>query len=99
MPPRVRRLPAGRQRTSSSPPQRLARRPRPRVPGEAFAADGTLIEGGTEADESLLTGESAAGSEGAAGDAAVAGSINSTPPSCSASSASARTPATSPSWP
>ncbi|HEX6704821.1 MAG TPA: cation-translocating P-type ATPase [Albitalea sp.] len=47
-----------------------------RVPvGQAFAADGVLTDGTTQADESLLTGESRAVSK-AAGDPVVAGSIN-----------------------
>jgi Cu2+-exporting ATPase len=49
---------------------------RVRVPhGDAFAADGVLLEGGTQADESLLTGESRPVPK-AAGDAVVAGSLN-----------------------
>ena len=47
-----------------------------RVPrGEAFAADGALVEGVTETDESLLTGESRPRLR-QAGDAVVAGSLN-----------------------
>ena len=47
-----------------------------RIPvGQAFAADGTLIEGHTQADESLLTGESRPVAK-TVGDAVVAGSIN-----------------------
>ncbi|MEP7283166.1 MAG: heavy metal translocating P-type ATPase [Rubrivivax sp.] len=47
-----------------------------RVPhGEAFPADGRLIEGRAQADESLLTGEAAAVDK-AAGDELVAGSVN-----------------------
>jgi Cu2+-exporting ATPase len=47
-----------------------------RVPvGEAFAADAQLVEGGTWADESLLTGESVAVAK-PSGAAVVAGSIN-----------------------
>jgi len=47
-----------------------------RVPrGEAFAADGTIVEGRTEADESLLTGESVPRPR-RPGDAVVAGSLN-----------------------
>src|SRR5262245_59044429 len=47
-----------------------------RVPrGQAFAADGVLIEGRTEADESLLSGESLPLAK-QPGDAVVAGSIN-----------------------
>jgi Cu2+-exporting ATPase len=49
---------------------------RVRVPvGQAFAADGTVLEGSTRADESLLTGESAPVAK-ACGAAVVAGSIN-----------------------
>jgi Cu2+-exporting ATPase len=47
-----------------------------RVPvGQAFAADGVLTEGATQADESLLTGESRAVAR-RPGDAVVAGSVN-----------------------
>ena len=47
-----------------------------RIPvGQAFAADGVLIDGKTEADESLLTGESHPVVK-ACGDAVVAGSVN-----------------------
>ena len=47
-----------------------------RIPvGEAFAADGVLIDGATQADESLLTGESRAVAK-TCGDAVVAGSVN-----------------------
>ena len=47
-----------------------------RIPvGEAFAADGVLIDGATQADESLLTGESRPVAK-ACGDAVVAGSVN-----------------------
>jgi len=47
-----------------------------RVPlGEAFPADGRLVEGSTAADESLLTGESQPVTK-AAGGAVVAGSLN-----------------------
>ena len=47
-----------------------------RVPlGQAFAADGVLEQGATQADESLLSGESLPVSK-AVGDALVAGSIN-----------------------
>jgi len=47
-----------------------------RIPvGQAFAADGVLTEGSTQADESLLTGESRPVAK-AAGDAVVAGSVN-----------------------
>lgn len=44
-------------------------------PGEAFPADGTLIEGDTDADEALLTGESRAVPK-RSGDAVYAGSFN-----------------------
>jgi len=47
-----------------------------RVPvGQAFAADGVLLEGRTEADESLLSGESLPVAKDR-GDAVIAGSIN-----------------------
>jgi len=47
-----------------------------RVPrGQAFAADGVLVDGRTEADESLLSGESLPRAK-QPGDAVVAGSIN-----------------------
>lgn len=47
-----------------------------RVPvGQAFAADGVVIEGATRADEALLTGESRP-QEKQSGDAVVAGSMN-----------------------
>jgi len=47
-----------------------------RVPvGQAFAADGTITEGTTQADESLLTGEARPVAK-TAGDAVVAGSLN-----------------------
>jgi len=47
-----------------------------RVPvGQAFVADGVLLDGRTEADESLLTGEAMPVPK-AAGDAVIAGSIN-----------------------
>ncbi len=49
---------------------------RVRVPvGQAFAADGVLIEGSTQADEALLSGESAPVAK-PAGAAVVAGSVN-----------------------
>ncbi|HTP71425.1 MAG TPA: cation-translocating P-type ATPase [Burkholderiaceae bacterium] len=51
-----------------------------RVPlGQAFAADGVVVEGRTEADESLLTGESRPVAKGS-GDAVIAGSINRSAP-------------------
>ena len=47
-----------------------------RVPaGEAFPADGRILEGATEADEALLTGESRPVAK-VAGDEAIAGSLN-----------------------
>jgi len=47
-----------------------------RIPvGQVFAADGVLTEGATQADESMLTGESRPVAK-ACGDAVVAGSIN-----------------------
>jgi len=47
-----------------------------RIPvGQAFAADGVLTEGATQADESLLTGESRPVAK-TSGDAVVAGSVN-----------------------
>ncbi|HEX7435063.1 MAG TPA: heavy metal translocating P-type ATPase, partial [Caldimonas sp.] len=45
------------------------------LPGEAFAADGRLLEGCTEADEALLTGESHPVAK-APGDEVIAGSLN-----------------------
>jgi Cu2+-exporting ATPase len=49
---------------------------RVRVPvGDAFAADGVLAEGATEADEALLSGESRPVPK-AAGDGVIAGSVN-----------------------
>ena len=56
--------------------KRLRPGDRVRIPvGQAFAADGVLTEGATEADESLLTGESHPVAK-ACGDAVVAGSVN-----------------------
>ena len=56
--------------------QRLQRGDRVRVPvGEAFAADGELIDGTTQADESLLTGESRPVLK-QCGDSVIAGSLN-----------------------
>ena len=56
--------------------QRLAPGDRVRVPvGQAFPADGVVLVGHTRADESLLTGESAAVDK-ACGAAVVAGSLN-----------------------
>jgi len=55
---------------------RLRRGDRVRVlAGEAFPADGVLLEGDTEADEALLTGESRPVAK-RCGDEAIAGSIN-----------------------
>ena len=55
---------------------RLAAGDRVRVPaGQAFPADGVLLEGRTQADEALLTGESAPVPK-QTGDAVVAGSLN-----------------------
>ena len=65
-----------------------------RVPvGQAFAADGVLIEGRTEVDESLLTGESRPVAKDR-GDAVIAGSINLARRWRCGSSASAPRPAT-----
>ena len=47
------------------------------VPGERMPVDGTVVEGGSEADEALLSGESAPVPK-AAGDRVVAGSLNGT---------------------
>jgi Cu2+-exporting ATPase len=47
------------------------------VPGERMPVDGTVVEGGSEADEALLTGESAPVRKNA-GDPVVAGSLNGT---------------------
>jgi Cu2+-exporting ATPase len=56
--------------------KRLQRGDRVRVPvGEAFAADGVLTDGSTQADESLLTGESRPVLK-RSGDEVVAGSLN-----------------------
>jgi Cu2+-exporting ATPase len=56
--------------------RRLEPGDRVRVPaGQAFVADGVLLEGGTHADEALLSGESRPVPK-APGDAVVAGSIN-----------------------
>lgn len=56
--------------------KRLRAGDRVRIPvGQPFAADGVLIEGATQADESLLTGESQPVPK-RAGDAVVAGSVN-----------------------
>ena len=56
--------------------QRLVPGDRVRVAlGQAFPADGVLVDGATQADESLLTGESVA-VEKALGAAVVAGSVN-----------------------
>jgi P-type Cu2+ transporter len=56
--------------------QRLRAGDRVRIPvGQAFAADGVLTEGVTQADEAMLTGESRPVTK-ARGDAVVAGSLN-----------------------
>ena len=56
--------------------QRLAPGDRVRVPvGQAFPADGVLVDGSTRADEALLSGESAPVAK-PAGAAVVAGSVN-----------------------
>ncbi len=56
--------------------KRLRAGDRLRIPvGQPFAADGVLTEGSTQADESLLTGESHPVAK-ACGDAVVAGSVN-----------------------
>jgi len=47
------------------------------VPGERMPVDGTVVEGGSEADEALLTGESSPVRKNA-GDPVVAGSLNGT---------------------
>jgi len=47
------------------------------VPGERMPVDGDVVEGGTEADEALLTGESAPVAK-TTGDPVVAGSLNGT---------------------
>ncbi|MBP2679409.1 MAG: copper-translocating P-type ATPase, partial [Deltaproteobacteria bacterium] len=47
------------------------------VPGERMPVDGTVVEGGSEADEALLTGESSPIRKNA-GDPVVAGSLNGT---------------------
>jgi P-type Cu2+ transporter len=58
------------------PARRLARGDRVRVyPGEAFPADGRLLSGTTQVDESLLTGEARALDRGV-GDAVIAGSFD-----------------------
>jgi len=76
------RLPDGVQRRTADgafetvSPRRLAPGDVVRVPlGQAFAADGLLIEGRTAADEALLSGESRPVPK-VAGDALVAGSVN-----------------------
>jgi Cu2+-exporting ATPase len=75
MPETAQRLDAqGRAETVSV--QRLAAGDRVRVPvGQAFPADGELLEGDTRADESLLTGESVPVAK-PCGSAVVAGSLN-----------------------
>ncbi|HUP06697.1 MAG TPA: cation-translocating P-type ATPase [Caldimonas sp.] len=78
----VSRLPAVAQRIDADghvrpvPIERLARGDRVRVArGEAFPADGPVLDGETEADESLLTGESNPVVK-RDGDVAIAGSLN-----------------------
>jgi len=75
MPPTARREAAdGTLETVSV--RRLVPGDRVQVPsGEAFPADGRLLEGRTQADEALLTGESSPVPK-AVGDAVVAGSVN-----------------------
>jgi len=75
LPERVMRLrPDGTVELVSS--QRLAAGDLLRIPmGQAFAADGVIVEGTTQADESLLTGESRPLPR-RVGDAVVAGSVN-----------------------
>ena len=75
LPDTVLRLgPDGRVEAVSA--KRLRAGDRVRVPvGQPFVADGVLIEGATQADESLLTGESHPVAR-ACGDAVVAGSVN-----------------------
>ncbi len=51
------------------------------LPGQAFAADGVIVEGRTQADEALLTGESRPISK-TVGSAVVAGSFNLHAPVC-----------------
>jgi Cu2+-exporting ATPase len=64
----------GRVETVSA--RRVQRGDRLRVPvGQAFAADGIVVEGTTEADESLLTGEARPVAK-AVGDAVAGGSLN-----------------------
>ena len=75
LPATLRRLEADGS-TSLVPPQELRVGDRLRVlPGEAFAADGPILEGITDVDEALLTGESLPRAK-AVGDEAIAGSIN-----------------------
>lgn len=78
----LRRLPDSVERLAADgsvawvPVARLAIGDRVRVAaGQAFPADGCLIEGRTQADESLLTGESRPQTRGV-GDAVIAGSLN-----------------------
>ncbi len=76
-----RRLPATAMRADGAsftevPAARLAQGDRIRVaPGETFPADGTVLDGDTTADESILTGESLPAGK-TVGDAVVAGSVN-----------------------
>lgn len=74
-PATVRRLNADGSTTIVAPSQ-LRRGDRLRIlAGEAFAADGPLVDGATEVDEALLTGESRPVAK-KPGDVAIAGSIN-----------------------
>nr|HET7859293.1 HAD-IC family P-type ATPase [Caldimonas sp.] len=75
LPAAVRRIDADGSTTMIA-PHRLQRGDRVRVlAGEAFAADGPIVEGETDADEALLTGESRPVAK-RIGDEAIAGSIN-----------------------
>ena len=74
--PQVAERLAGDGRTETVAVERLCPGDRVRVAmGQAFPADGQVIEGATEADESLLTGESRPVPRGA-GDAVTGGSVN-----------------------
>ena len=74
-PDSVRRIEADGS-TTSIPLRRLRRGDRIRVlAGDAFPADGPLVDGSTDVDESLLTGESRPVAKGV-GDEAITGSIN-----------------------
>jgi Cu2+-exporting ATPase len=75
LPSAVRRIDADGTTTMIA-PHRLQRGDRVRVlAGEAFPADGPIVEGETDADEALLTGESRPVAK-RRGDEAIAGSIN-----------------------